>query len=140
MTVAEYLKSVPAERRKTLAAVRRTVRANLPPGYKEVFRWRMITWEIPLSTYRDTYNGEPLAYVALAAQKNYFALYLMADPAQRKALELAFERAGRKMDMGKSCLRFKSLDDLPLDAIGRAIRGTPPARLIARHEASRRKA
>jgi hypothetical protein len=99
--------------------------------------WGMINYGLPLSHYPNTYNGQPLAYVALAAQKNYYALYLMGpymDSEQGKQLADAFKKAGKKMDMGKSCLRFRTLDDLPLDAVGRAIASMPPEALIARYE------
>jgi hypothetical protein len=102
----------------------------------------MIFYGLPLSRYPKTYNGEPLGYVALAAQKNYYALYLMGpymDPEQGKLLESAFKRAGKKMDMGKSCLRFRKLDDLPLDAVGEIIASTPPEKLIAHHETAHAK-
>jgi len=137
-TVEEYLAELPAERREVVSKVRAIVRRNLPKGYDETMQSGMISYGLPLSRFPDTYNGEPLGYVALAAQKNYFALYLMApymDPEQRKLLESAFKRAGKKMDMGKSCLRFRKLDDLPLDAVGEIIASTPPEKLIAHHEA-----
>ncbi len=137
-TVEEYLAELPAERRDVVSKMRALVTRNLPKGYNETMNWGMICYGIPLSRYPDTYNGEPLGYVALAAQKNYYALYLTVpymDPEQGKQLAEAFKRAGKKMDMGKSCLRFKKLDDLPLDAIGRLIASTPPETLIAHHEA-----
>jgi hypothetical protein len=102
--------------------------------------WGMISYELPLSSYPRTYNGQPLSYVALAAQKNHYALYLMhAYPGseQGKQLAEAFKRAGKKLDMGKSCLRFKALDDLPLEEVGRVIASTPPEKLIAQYEAAR---
>lgn len=96
---------------------------------------------MPLETYPDTYNKKPLCYVGLAAQKNFHTLYLMGaygDPKQRKRLEDAFERSGKKMDMGKSCLHFQTADDLPLEAIGKIIASTPPERMIEQYEAARR--
>src|SRR5687767_14529167 len=102
-TVEDYLKELPEEKRAVLAKVRDTVVRNLPKGYRESMNWGMISWGIPLETYPDTYNGQSLCYAALAAQKNYFALYLMGayqDAEQRKALKQAFEKAGKKMDMG----------------------------------------
>jgi hypothetical protein len=137
-TVEKYLAELPAERREIVSKMREIVKRNLPPGYNEMMSSGMIAYGIPLSRYPDTYNGEPLGYVALAAQKNYYALYLMGpylDPKQGKELEEAFKRAGKKMDMGKSCLRFKKLEDLPLDAVGRVIASTPPDKFIAHHEA-----
>jgi hypothetical protein len=100
----------------------------------------MLCYQIPLDRYPDTYNGQPLGYVALASQKNYCALYLMGaymDPAQTAALKDAFKKAGKKMDMGKSCLRFRKPDDLPLDAVAKVIAAMPPEKFIAMVEANR---
>jgi hypothetical protein len=139
-TVAEYLRALPAERRAVIAAVRRVIRGSLPAGYVERMEFGMIMYEIPLARYPDTYNGQPLCYAGLAAQKDYYALYLMScyqDPKQVARLRDAFNERGRKLDMGKSCLRFKRLEDLPLEAIGAIIASTPPDRFIAQYEASR---
>jgi hypothetical protein len=139
-TVTQYLKSLPADRRTVVAAVRALIRKKLPRGYRERMNWGMICYELPLSRYPDTYNGQPLGCAALAAQKNHFALYLWAaygDAASRKALVEGFKKAGKKLDMGKSCLRFRRLEDLAPDAIGRAISGLPPSKLIAQFEAYR---
>jgi hypothetical protein len=141
-TPAEYLAGLPADRRAVVAKVRGFIRRHLPRGYEENVRWGMLSYEIPLARYPDTYNGQPLAYVSLAAQKNYYALYLMgtyADAKQPARVAAAFEKAGKKLDMGKSCLRFRALDDLPLAAIGEAIASMPPERFIALYEAGRRR-
>ena len=141
-TVGEYLEELPADRRAVVAAVRDVVVRNLPKGYREGMNWGMICYEVPLERYPDTYNGQPLLYAALAAQKNYFTLHLMAayqNAKQGTLLREEFKKAGKKLDMGKSCLRFKRLDDLPLDVIGRTIAATPPETLIAACEAARRR-
>ena len=141
-TVAKYLASLPPERRRVVAAVRKMVLEHLPAGYEETMGWGMINYRIPLATYPHTYNGQPLCYAALAAQKNHYALYLMgvyADSKKRAGLETAFAKAGKRMDMGGSCLRFKRLEDLPLEAVGKVIAGTPPGKFIATYEASRPK-
>ena len=138
-TVAKYLASLPPDRRKVVAAVRKVVRKHLPAGYSETMGWGMISYGIPLKAYPNTYNGQPLCYAALAAQKNHYALYLMcayADSRQYAALKQAFAKAGKRMDMGKSCLRFKQLEDLPLDAIGKVIASAPPKKYIAIYETS----
>jgi uncharacterized protein YdhG (YjbR/CyaY superfamily) len=140
-TVREYLAALPEERREAVSAVRDLVRRHLPAGYREAMNWGMITWELPLSKYPDTYNGQPLCYVGLAAQKNHNALYLTGvyqDPEQETWLKRAFRDAGKKLDMGKSCLRFRSVEDLPLEAVGRIVAWTSPEKHIARYEASRR--
>jgi hypothetical protein len=141
-TVPQYLASLPADRRKVVAAVRKVIRANLPAGYRETMNWGMINYEIPLSRYPKTYNGQPLCYAGLAAQKNNYALYLMSvygDSEQAARLREQFRKAGKKLDMGKSCIRFRRLQDLPLDAIGRVIASTPVETHIERYEASRKR-
>ena len=136
-TVKEYLDELPAEQRREVARVRSVVKKNLPKGYRETMNFGMITYELPLSRYPDTYNQQPLCYAGLAALKNFNTLYLMgcyAFPKERKRLEDAFKKSGLKMDMGKSCLHFKSADDLPLDAIGDIIGSTPPEKMIEEAE------
>lgn len=141
-TVSAYLAELPPDRRKTIAAVRAVVRKHLPKGYKESMGYGMICYSVPLGRYPDTYNGQPLCYAALAAQKGYCSVYLMGvygDTAQAKAFREGFNRAGKKLDMGKSRVRFKTADDLPLDVIGAAIAATPVDAFIASYERSRRK-
>jgi hypothetical protein len=140
-TVEEYLEELPEERREVVSAVRDVVLAHLPEGYEETMNWGMICYEIPLSRYPVTYNNQPLGYVALAAQKNYYSLYVMScyqDSDDEAWLRGEFEKAGRKLDMGKCCVRFKRVEDLPLDAIGEVISRTPPETTIERYEESRK--
>jgi uncharacterized protein YdhG (YjbR/CyaY superfamily) len=141
-TVDAYVAALPEERRAVLTAVRETVRAHLPAGMQERFSSGMISWEVPLERYPKTYNGQPLVYVSLAAQKNHYALYLMCayvDSAQDLALRDGFAAAGKKLDMGKSCLRFKRLEDLPLDVVGRVIASSSVDDYIAKYEAARQR-
>ena len=140
-TVSDYLDSLPEERRSAIEAVRKVIRRNLPRGYRETMGFGMITYEIPLERYPDTYNRKPLSYVCLAAQKHYCALYLMGvyqDPEKAAKLKGAFASEGKKADMGKSCVRFRTAEDLPLEAIGRMIAATSVDQFIAQYEASRR--
>ena len=140
-TPAAYLKELPAERRRELSRVRDVVRRHLPEGYREVMNWGMITYEVPLERHPQTYNGQPLCYAALAAQKNHLALYFMPlDAGVRARLKAAFTEAGKTLDAGKSCIRFKQADDLPLDAIGAAIGGMPLDRYVAYVESARQRA
>ena len=141
-TVAEYLAKLPEDRRAVISGVRKLILRHLPSGYRESIGWGMISYCIPLDRYPSTYNGEPLGYVALAAQKKYCALYLMCismDPERTAWLQGEFKKAKKKLDMGKSCIRFRTLDDLPLDAIARVIASTPPEKFIARYESVKRK-
>ena len=136
-TVAAYLAELPPDRRAVVSTVRDFVNAHVPAGYVESVAYGMIGWGIPLSRYADTHNGQPLGLVALAAQKNAYSLYLMGcymDAATDAALRAAYAKAGRKLDMGKSCLRFKSLDGLLLEDIGRIIASLPVDAYIARYE------
>ena len=132
-SVSAYLKELPAERRAVVSAVRDVVLKHLPKGYQETMTSGMICYTVPLERYAETYNGHPLWYAALAAQKNYYVLYLMgayANPKVGKSLAGEFKKRGKKLDMGKSCLRFKKLDDLPLDVIGGVIASTPVDEMI----------
>lgn len=141
-TVSAYLKQLTKERREVVAATRKIILKNLPRGYAESMIWGMITYSIPLSKYPDTYNGQPLCYIGLASQKNHVALYLMGVYADRKLEKLmkeGFKKAGKKLNMGKSCLRFRSLDDVPWNVVGKAIAAMPPQRMIELYEAGRKK-
>lgn len=143
-TVSKYLENLPADTRKVLVAVRSVIRKNLPKGYKEVMQYGMIGYVVPLSLYPKGYLGKkdvPLPYAGLAAQKNYCALYLMniyGDAKTKNWFEKAYKASGKKLDMGKSCVRFKKLDNLPLDVVGKAIALTPVQDYIALHEKARR--
>src|SRR3954464_4171085 len=124
-TVEQYLASLPADRRGEIARVRDVVRANLPHGYEEGMLWGMPAYYIPLARYPDTYNRQPLCTVALAAQKNHNALYMMtayANPAIDKRFRDGFKTAGKKLDMGKGCVRFKTADALALDVVGDVVK------------------
>jgi hypothetical protein len=137
---AAYLASLPADRRKVIAAVRAVINKNLPKGYVESMGYGMLTYEIPLSRYPDTYNKQPLMYLALAAQKNNYALYLAGvthNKVLMDKLAAAYNDAGKKPDMGKGCLRFKSADEIPLDVIGKLVASTSVDQRIKNHEASR---
>ena len=136
-TVEGYLAALEPERQETLRAVYDVVRKALPEGYEETVAWGMITWSVPLERYPDTYNGQPLAYVALAAQKRHYSLYLMAqssDSDEEREFRARWEATGRKLDMGKSCLRFKRLDDLDLDLVSEVVAGMPVDRFLATYE------
>jgi hypothetical protein len=139
-TVDDYLAELPEDRRAVVTAVREVVLRHLPAGYREGMNWGMICYEIPLEQFPDTYNGQPLLYAALAAQKNYYTLHLLASSQHAEsmaALKEAYQKAGKKLDMGKSCLRFRRLEDLPLDVIGQLIARITPEKYIAFFKATR---
>lgn len=111
-----------------MARVLDVIRRNLPPGYEETTASGMIVHQVPLSRYPDTYNKKPLMYCGLASQKNYLSLYLLSaygSKALEQRLRDGFRAAGKKLDMGKSCIRFLSPDDLALDVIGEIIAAVP---------------
>lgn len=135
-----YLAALPPDRRQALAAVRAVIRANLPPGFEEGVQFGMIAYHVPLARYPDTYNKQPLCLAALAAQKQHLAVYLMGvyvDDATRQWFEDAYARSGKRLDMGKSCLRFTRADDVALDVLGQAIARWTVDAYIAQHERAR---
>jgi hypothetical protein len=140
-SIEEYLQALPKERRAVVAAVRKVIVKHLPKGYREIFGYGMLTYAVPLEEYPDTHNGQPLCYAALAAQKNHYAVYLMCtyNPKLQKLLEDGFKKADKKLDMGKSCIRFRKLEDLPLDVIGKAIASVPKKKWIEIYEESRKR-
>ena len=140
-TPAGYLASLPAERRKLIAAVRAVIRKHLPKGFVETVNWGMLSYEIPLKRYPDTYNKRPLMYLALAAQKNHCAFYttnVRHDKALLAKVTKGFKAAGKKLDMGGGCIRFKALDDLPLQVIGDIVAPSSVEERIAAAQAARK--
>ena len=138
--VAEYLASLPDDRRATLTIVRDVILANLPQGFVEGMQYGMLSYMIPLERYPKTYNGQPLCYVGLAAQKRYSSLYLMNVYGEREAtFRTAYAASGKKLDMGKSCVRFRKVDDLALDVIGRQIASDTAESFIQYYEAARQR-
>lgn len=141
-SVTDYLGELSPERRETLVAVRDVILEHLPTGYEEVMDFGMISYVIPLTAYPTTYNKHPLMYAALSSQKNYCSVYLMniyGKPELMDWFEAEYRASGKRMDIGKACVRFKSLDDLPLELVGQAIARTSVAEYIELYEASRRK-
>ena len=123
-TVDEYIAELSPERQQDIRAVRKVILDNLPSGYEEVMNWGMITYQVPLLVYSDTYNRKPLMYAALASQKNHMAVYLSsiyADEGKREQFEKEYRLTGKRYDVGKSCVRFRKLDDLPLPVIAKAV-------------------
>ena len=133
----EYLAELPAERSDVVRVVRDTVLDRLPAGFVETMNWGMICYELPLSRYPDTYNGQPLGIAALAAQARYYSLYLYGvymSPEMTQQLRDAYTAAGIKLDMGKSCVRFRNLDGIELGAVGDVIAAVTPDDLIEMYE------
>lgn len=140
-TVAGYLSELPPDRSLLVSSVREIVNKHLPPGYDETMRWGMISWEIPLARYPETYNGQPLGVVALAAQKRYTSLYLMCayiEPGGEARIRKAYHDAGKKLDLGKSCIRFRSLDAFVPKAVVPLLEEATVEAFIASYESGRR--
>jgi hypothetical protein len=141
-SVKAYLDSLPADRQAALRSVRDLILKNLPKGYEEAMNWGAICYQVPLKVLPQTYNRQPLCYAALANQKNFMTVYLMCvygDKRIRTWFEQAYKASGKKLEMGKSCVHFKKLDDLPLDVIGQAIARVPMEKYVQVYEASRAK-
>ena len=142
-TVEIYLKELPRERRTAVETVRKSILKNLPKGYKEVMQYGMIGYVVPLKLYPDGYLNDkktPLPYVALASQKNDMAVYLMCnygDKEAEKKFRVVYQQSGKRLNMGKSCVRFKKLEDLSLEAIGLGVSMTPVKTFIAKYEKGR---
>lgn len=139
-TPAEYIDELPDDRAKVMRKVRAAIRKALPKGFVETMTWGMPTYEVPLSRFPDTYNKKPLMYAAIAAQKNHFGIYLISpyqNPTVQARLEKGFKKAGMKLDMGKSCVRFKKLEDIPLDVIAEIISLLSVDDFIAQYETAR---
>ena len=138
-TVAEFFAALPEDRRKALQAVRKTILANLPDGFEEGVGGGYVVYSVPLARFPDTYNGQPLMLAALASQKSYMALYLMCvyDEPSQKRFAAEWKATGRKLDMGKACVRFKRLDDVALDVVGETIGRLGPDEYVEKYLRSR---
>lgn len=144
-SVSAYLASLPPERKRELSKVRSVIKKNIPKGYEEIIQYGMISYVVPLTRYPDGYLNKkdvPLPFLSLAAQKHHLALYLMnlyGDPALERWFRAAWAKSGKKLDLGKSCLRFSSAEDLALDVVGEAVARTPVDAYVERYEAARKK-
>jgi hypothetical protein len=139
-TPDEYIASLPDDRRDAVAAVREVVNRNLPPGYAEGMAYGMIAWSVPLETFPDTYNGQPFGLAALGSHKNYISLYLNTVYGSRDEeawFKDRYAASGKKLNMGKSCLRFRHLDEVPLDVIGETIARADLDRTLAHYGEAR---
>jgi len=144
-TVEAYLAELPEDRREAISAVRDVIRENLPEGYAEGMAYGMIGYHVPHEVYPAGYHcdpKQPLPFAALASQKNHMALYLMCvygDAGTEAWFRKEWAATGKKLDMGKSCVRFRKLADVPLAVVGRVIRRVPVEEYVARYEATLRR-
>ncbi len=141
-TVAAYLKSLPADRRDAIEAVRAAINKALPKGYEEGIQYGMIGYYVPHSVYPPGYHcdpSQPLPFIGLASQKNHMALYMFCLYSDEGALAVftgEWEATGLRLDMGKSCVRFKKLEDVPLPVVARAVKRATVRTFVASYEAS----
>jgi hypothetical protein len=140
LTVEEYLRSLPEDRRRAISVVRKVILDNLPQGYVETMSYGMIGYVVPHSLYPAGYHCDPklpLPLAILGSQKNHLALHLMSvygDKATEQWFREAWKATGKKLDMGKACVRLKKIEDVPLDVVGSVISRVPVKDYIARIE------
>lgn len=141
-SVEQYLQELPDDRRDAIQAVRKVILKNLPKGYEEGMQYGMIGYYVPHSIYPDGYHcdpKQPLPFASLASQKNHMALYmfcLYTDPDQVAWFQKEWKKTGKKLDMGKSCLRFKKIENVALDVVGQAVKRLPVKTFIAFYESA----
>ena len=139
-TVNEYLAGLPEDRRVAIQAMRKVIRKNLDKDYEEGMQYGMIGYYVPHKVYPPGYHcdpKQPLPFAGLASQKNHMAIYLMCIYGSREQeawFRKEWAKTGKKLDMGKSCISFKKLEDLPLEVIGQAIARVPAKKYIANYE------
>ena len=141
-TVKDYLASLTPEDRANVEAVRKVILANLDKGYSEGIQYGMIGYCVPHAVYPPGYHcdpRQPLPFAGIAARKGYTSLYLTCiygNEAEREQFIEEWKKTGKKLDMGKACIRFKKLDDIPLEVVGRAVKRLPAKKYIADYEAA----
>jgi len=139
-TVAAYLNALPAERRKSIEVLRQTIAKNIDKTFEEGIQYGMIGYYIPHSVYPDGYHvnpKEPLPFAQIASQKNHIGLYLFCvyqDDDLHEWFVDAWKKSGKKLDMGKACVRIKSADDAPLDVIGKLFKRVKARAYIKHYE------
>lgn len=133
-TVSAYLANLPDDRREAITRLRELILQELPEGYEESIQYDMISYNVPLATFRETYNGLPLSYIAIASQKHYMSLYLMGVYGDNeKQFRDAYSQTGKKLNMGKSCVRFKRYEDLPEELIRQTVASYTPEQFVERY-------
>lgn len=139
-TPEKYIAELPEDRKEVITTLRKLIQKNIPKGYEEGMLYGMISYYIPLERYPNTYNKQPLTVISLASQKHHLSLYLMCsygDNQIEKMLRDGFAKEGKKLDLGKSCLRFTSLEELSLPTIEKVVAAVNPEAFIESYEKSR---
>jgi len=142
-TVKDYIEALPTDRKKALSKLRSTIRKNLPKGFKEEMNYGMPGYVVPHSLYPDGYHCDrtkPLPFMNIASQKNFVAVYHMGLYADQKLMDWFLKSYAKatdvKLDMGKSCIRFKKMDAIPYELIGELARKVTPSQWITTYENS----
>jgi len=140
-SIAQYLEELPEDRKAPMKGLYNAIKKNLPKGFKDVMQYGMISFVVPHSKYPDGYHCKPsdaLPFISLASQKNFVAVYhmgLYSDPELYKWFTNAYEAMGiGKLDMGKSCIRFKKMEKIPVALIGELSAKISPDDWIAVYE------
>ncbi len=132
--VEQYLKEIPADRRNDINAIRGVLKTHLPEGYEEIMQYGMIGYVVPHRLFPAGYHcdpKQPLCFAGLASQKNHLSLYIMplyAESPELTWFESEWKKSGKKLDMGKCCIRFRKVDDIPIDLIGKLVARWPVSR------------
>lgn len=140
VSVEDYLARLPEDRRETVAKVRQVLLENLNQGFEEGMQYGMIGYYVPHSLFPAGYHvkpSDPLPFAHIGSQKNHIAVYLMhlyGDPTREKTFREQWAKTGKKLDMGKSCIRFKRLEDLALDVLASAVRDISVEEYVARYQ------
>lgn len=142
-TPDEYIDGLPEDRKLAISALRKVIKDNLPKGFKETIGYGHLGWVVPHEMYPPGYHcdsKQPLPFLGIASQKNFIALYSMAIYSLPEQLEWFRtewpKHTSRKLDMGKSCIRFKKLDDIPLKLIGELAPQITPREWVEIYERS----
>jgi hypothetical protein len=144
-TVAQYLKELPADRRETVKAIRETILKNLDKGFQEAIQYGGIGYSVPHSIYPAGYHcdpKQPLPFAGIGNQKNHIGIYLFciyADSKLHADFVEGWKKTGKRLDMGKGCVRVRKLEDIPLDVLGRTIKKVKTKQFIATYEEARAK-
>ena len=139
-TVAEYLKQLPDDRRPTVEAIRNTILKNLDAGFQEAMQYGGIGYSVPHSIYPKGYHcdpKQPLPFAGIGNQKNHIGIYLFClyvDPKEIRSFQQAWKKAGKRLNMGKACVRVRKLEDVPLDVLGKTIKKVKLKKFIAVYE------
>lgn len=143
-TPDEYIAGLPEDRKLAMSKLRKVIKDNLPKGFKETIGYGHLGWVVPHETYPPGYHcdpKQPLPFLGIASQKNFIALYSMCIyslPDQLEWFRTEWPKhTSRKLDMGKSCIRFKKFDDIPLKLIGELASQITPREWVEIYEVSK---